>query len=69
MKINLYQAIDREIMETILNDGTSKQIWDSMKQKFKGSTKVKKAQLQNFKNEFKILKMKEGEFVNAYSNS
>ncbi|KAI5407291.1 hypothetical protein KIW84_053515 [Lathyrus oleraceus] len=37
MKIKnyLYQAIDREILETILNDDTSKQIWDSMKQKFK----------------------------------
>ncbi|KAI5422856.1 hypothetical protein KIW84_046037 [Lathyrus oleraceus] len=41
MKIKnyLYQAIDREILETILNDDTSKQIWDSMKQKFKGSTR------------------------------
>ncbi|XP_058756890.1 uncharacterized protein LOC131630115 [Vicia villosa] len=68
MKIKnyLYQAIDREIVETILNDDTSKQIWDSMKQKFKGSTRVKKAQLQTLKSEFEILKMKEGESVNAY---
>lgn len=66
VKNYLYQAIDREIMETILNDDTSKQIWDSMKQKFKGSTRVKRAQLQTLRTEFEILKMKEGESVNAY---
>ncbi|XP_074326486.1 uncharacterized protein LOC141664432 [Apium graveolens] len=62
----LYQAIDREIMDTILNDETSKQIWDSMKQKFKGSSRVKRAQLQTLKTEFETLKMKEGETINAY---
>lgn len=66
IKNYLYQAIDREIMETILNDDTSKQIWDSMKQKFKGSTRVKRAQLQTLKTEFELLRMKEGESVNAY---
>ena len=30
----LFQAIDREIMETILDKGTSKAIWDYMKQKY-----------------------------------
>ena len=42
MKIKnyLYQAIDREILDTILNDDTSKDIWDSMKQKFQGFTRV-----------------------------
>ena len=46
IKNYLYQAIDREILDTILNDDTSKDIWDSMKQKFQGSTRVKRAQLQ-----------------------
>ncbi|XP_016704228.1 uncharacterized protein [Gossypium hirsutum] len=36
------------------------------KKKFKGSTRVKRAQLQALKIEFKILRMKEGETVNAY---
>ncbi|KAI5427466.1 hypothetical protein KIW84_032757 [Lathyrus oleraceus] len=47
MKIKnyLYQPIDREILETILNDDTSKQIWDSMKQKFKGSTRDEKEEM------------------------
>lgn len=42
----LYQSIDRDIRDTILNTDTSKQIWESMKLKFQGSTKVKRAQLQ-----------------------
>jgi hypothetical protein len=31
VKNYLFQAIDRTIMETILNRGTAKHIWDSMK--------------------------------------
>lgn len=45
LKNFLFQSIDRDILDTILNTETSKQIWDSMKQKFAGSTKVKRAQL------------------------
>ena len=68
MKIKnyLYQAIDREILDTILNDDTSKDIWDSMKQKFQGSTRVKRAQLQALRREFEMLQMKEVETVNSY---
>ena len=66
IKNYLYQAIDREILDTILNDETSKDIWDSMKQKFQGSTRVKRAQLQALRREFEMLQMKEGETVNSY---
>ncbi|XP_027932801.1 uncharacterized protein LOC114188412 [Vigna unguiculata] len=66
IKNYLYQAIDREILDTILNDETSKDIWESMKQKFQGSTRVKRAQLQALRKEFETLQMKEGESVNSY---
>ena len=68
MKIKnyLYQAIDREILDTILNDEMSKNIWDSMKQKFQGSTRVKRAQLQALRKDFEMLQMKEGESVDSY---
>lgn len=42
----LFQAIDRSILETILKKGTTKDIWDSLKQKYQGTTRVKRAQLQ-----------------------
>jgi len=62
----LFQVIDRNVIETILNKDTSKGIWDSMKQKYQGSTKVKGAQLQALRRDFETLHMKEGETVNNY---
>ncbi|XP_023520804.1 uncharacterized protein LOC111784279 [Cucurbita pepo subsp. pepo] len=56
----LFQTIDCSIQETIL-DKERKGIWDSMKKKFQGNTKVKRAQLQALCKNFKILHMKEGE--------
>ncbi|CAM8951423.1 unnamed protein product [Rhodiola kirilowii] len=64
LKNFLYQSIDRDVLDTTLNTDTSKQIWDSMKQKYQGSTKVKRAQLQALRREFEILNMKDGETVN-----
>jgi hypothetical protein len=66
VKNYLFQAIDRTIMETILDKETAKGIWDSMRQKYQGSTKVRRAQLQALRREFEILGMKEGEKVNDY---
>ncbi|XP_034690523.1 uncharacterized protein LOC117918108 [Vitis riparia] len=68
MKIKnyLFQSIDRTIMETILDKSTAKSIWDSMRQKYLGSTRVKRAQLQALRKEFEILQMKEGEKVDEY---
>ncbi|KHN26788.1 Retrovirus-related Pol polyprotein from transposon TNT 1-94, partial [Glycine soja] len=62
----LFQAIDRTILETILNKETARDIWTSMRQKFQGSTKVKRAQLQALRREFEILSMKDNETVNEY---
>ena len=62
----LFQAIDRDILETMLEKGTSKAIWYSKKQKYQGSTKVKRAQLQALRREFELLAMKEGEKVDSF---
>jgi hypothetical protein len=62
----LFQAIDRSTMETILKKDTAKDIWDSMKMKYQGSTKVRRAQLQALRREFEILGMKEDESVENY---
>jgi hypothetical protein len=53
-------------METILNRNTAKDIWDSMKQKYQGSTKVKRAQLQALRRDFEVLAMRESESVDDY---
>jgi len=66
VKNYLFQSIDRTIMETILDKGSAKSIWDSMRQKYQGSTRVKRAQLQALRREFEVLQMKEGEKVDEY---
>lgn len=66
VKIYLFQAIDRTIIEIILNKDTAKNIKDSMKMKYQGSTQVKRAQLQALRRAFELLSMKEGETVDAY---
>ena len=60
----LFQALDRSILETILNKKTTKDIWDSMKQKFQGTTRVKRGDLQALRKEFEILHINLGETVN-----
>jgi len=62
----LFQAIDREILETIIDKGTSQAIWNSMKQKYQGSTRVKRAQLQALRREFELLSMTEGEKIDSF---
>jgi len=66
VKNYLFQAIDRTILETILQKDTSKQIWDSMRRKYEGSTRVKRSILQALCKEFEILEMKSGEGVSDY---
>ncbi|MCI35342.1 retrovirus-related Pol polyprotein from transposon TNT 1-94, partial [Trifolium medium] len=64
VKNYLFQAIDRAVLETILKKETSKEIWDSLKQKYKGTARVKRAQLQALRRDWEILHMKNGESVN-----
>lgn len=66
VKNYLFQAIDRTILETILQKDTSKQIWDSMKEKYEGNARVKRSTLQALHKEFEILEMKSGESVTDY---
>jgi hypothetical protein len=62
----LFQALDRSILETILKKDTAKDIWDSLKQKYQGTARVKRAQLQALRKEFEVLHMKSGDSVSDY---
>ncbi|XP_024042857.1 uncharacterized protein LOC112099669 [Citrus clementina] len=62
----LFQAIDRSIVETILSKDSSKQIWDSLKKKYQGTTRAKRVHLQTLRAEFESLRIKMGELVSAY---
>ncbi|KAL0537893.1 hypothetical protein IC582_026884 [Cucumis melo] len=67
VKNYLFQAIDRTILEIILNKNTAKEIWDSIKKKYEGNARVKRSYLQAIRREFEILEMKSGEGVTEYS--
>ncbi|XP_070675833.1 uncharacterized protein [Malus domestica] len=62
----LFQAIDWSVLETILKKDIANDLWDSLKQKYQGTARVKRAQLQAFRKEFEVLHMKNGETVNGY---
>ncbi|GMJ12457.1 hypothetical protein HRI_004914900 [Hibiscus trionum] len=62
----LFQAIDRTILEQILEKRTAKQIWDSMKTKFEGNAWVKRSTLQALRRDFEILEMKTSETITKY---
>ncbi|KAK4423222.1 hypothetical protein Salat_1905000 [Sesamum alatum] len=66
----LFQALLRSILKIILKiilkKDTTKDIWDSMKRKYQGSMRIKRAQLQALRKEFETLHLKVGETVNDY---
>ncbi|XP_026395891.1 uncharacterized protein LOC113290509 [Papaver somniferum] len=66
LKNYLFQAIYRSILETILDKSSSKSIWDSMKKKYQGTGKVKRAHLQALRSDWEVLRMKVGESVSDY---
>ncbi|XP_020266886.1 uncharacterized protein LOC109842418 [Asparagus officinalis] len=50
-----FQSIDKSILKTISHNSTSKQLLDSMKTKYQGNTRVKKAQLQALRREVMVV--------------
>ncbi|GAA0165560.1 hypothetical protein LIER_20936 [Lithospermum erythrorhizon] len=66
VKHYLFQALDKSIFEQILDRSTSKIIWNSMKKKYGGNEKVKKAMRNSLKREFEIAEMRRGETVENY---
>ena len=62
----LFQAIDRSILETMLKKETAKDIWDSLKTKYQGTSRVQRAQRQALQKEYEMLSMHDGESVNEY---
>lgn len=59
VKNYLFQTIARGIIETILKKETGKDTWESLKMKYQGTGKVRRAQLQALRREFEILGMKQ----------
>ncbi|CAM8943861.1 unnamed protein product [Rhodiola kirilowii] len=59
----LFSSIDKTILKTITQKKTLKLLWDSMKTKYQGNERMKRAQLQTLRRDFELLEMKGGESV------
>ncbi|KAK5785439.1 hypothetical protein PVK06_040026 [Gossypium arboreum] len=59
----LFQAIDCSILEMILCKDTTKHIWDSMKKKYQGNARAKRALLQTLRGKFDNIPMKPGKAI------
>ncbi|GAA0169317.1 hypothetical protein LIER_23834 [Lithospermum erythrorhizon] len=66
VKHYLFQAIDRHVFEQILDRSNAKLVWDSLKKKFGGNERVKKATRNVLRREFELLEMNKGETVDDY---
>ncbi|GAA0170740.1 hypothetical protein LIER_24938 [Lithospermum erythrorhizon] len=66
VKHYLFQALDRHVFEQILDRITSKVVWESLKKKYGGNDKVKKALRNKLMRDFELLEMKKNEIVDDY---
>ncbi|GAA0154574.1 hypothetical protein LIER_12516 [Lithospermum erythrorhizon] len=66
VKHYLFQALDREVFEQILDRRSAKVVWDSMKKKFGGNQRVKKSNCNALRREFEVIEMQKGETIEEY---
>ncbi|XP_022567782.1 uncharacterized protein LOC111211146 [Brassica napus] len=66
VKNYLFASIDKNVLKTIVKKDTGKDIWESLKAKYQGNTRVKSAQLQRLRRNFEVLEMKESDSITDY---
>lgn len=62
----IYQGVADEILLTVADKKTSKDVWEAIKTLCLGAEKVRKAKSQTLKSEFEALKMKETEALDDF---
>ncbi|KAL4385163.1 hypothetical protein GQ457_15G023990 [Hibiscus cannabinus] len=63
----ILQCIPEDILLQIAKKKTTKEIWESIKTRYLGSERVKKARVQTLRNEFDALRMKETETIGEFT--
>ncbi|GAA0142403.1 hypothetical protein LIER_03310 [Lithospermum erythrorhizon] len=66
VKYYLFQALDREVFEQVLNRSDVKIIWKSLRKKYGGNDKVKKSLCNMLRREFEMLEMTTKETIDDY---
>ncbi|XP_004493032.1 uncharacterized protein [Cicer arietinum] len=62
----LFHSLDKSTLKMIMHKETSKQLWDSMKFKYQGNARVKRAQFNRLRRGSELLTMKQGESITDY---
>ena len=66
-RAQLLSALSEDILMQVSTKKTAKEVWDSLKRRFVGADRVKKARLSTLKGEFDKLYMAEGELLDDYA--
>lgn len=62
----MYQGLPEDMLLSVAQKKTAKEIWEAVKNLCQGSDKVKGARVQTLKSEFEAISMKEGEQVDDF---
>ncbi|XP_042451831.1 uncharacterized protein LOC122036548 [Zingiber officinale] len=63
----ILQCVPEDILLQIATKKTAKEVWDSLKTRYLGSDRVKKARVQMLKSEFDALRMKETDTIDEFA--
>ncbi|KAJ8751151.1 hypothetical protein K2173_016332 [Erythroxylum novogranatense] len=64
----IYAAVSETVFTRIMTCETAKQAWDTLMEIYQGSERTRKMQVLNLKREFELLRMKETESIEDYSD-
>ncbi|KAA0039660.1 hypothetical protein E5676_scaffold767G00390 [Cucumis melo var. makuwa] len=65
--VYILQCIPKDVLLQIARKKTAKKIWDSLKTRYLGSKQVKMARVQTLKSVFDVLRMKETETIEEFT--
>nr|ABA97288.1 retrotransposon protein, putative, Ty1-copia subclass, expressed [Oryza sativa Japonica Group] len=63
----LFGAVPEDVLQQIAKKKTAKEVWESLKTRFLGVERVKKARVQTLKSDFKALHMKDTESIDEFA--
>jgi len=63
----IFQAVPEDVLLQVSKKRTAKEIWEALKVRYLGATRVQKARLHTLKSDFEALRMKDGETIDEFS--
>ena len=63
----IFQAIPEDVLHQVAKKKTAKEAWESLKTRYLGVDRVKKARLQTLKSEFEALRMKQSDSIDEFA--